>query len=61
MKNSHGGKRENAGPKKLPEGEGKKNVTIYIEQDYIDEWGGKKKLQADIKKFIYRELQKGKW
>ena len=61
MKNSHGGKRENAGPKKLPEGEGKKNVTIYIEQDYIDEWGGKKKLQDDIKKWIYRELQKGKW
>ena len=61
MKKSHGGNRAKAGAKKLPKGECKKNVAIYLEQDHIDEWGGKKKLQADIKKFIYRELQKGKW
>ena len=61
MKNKHGGKRDGAGPKTLPKGEHKKQVSVYIEQDHIDEWGGKKKLQADIKKFIYRELQKGKW
>ena len=61
MKKSHGGKRANAGPNKLPEGECKEQVQVGIEKDYIAEWGGKKKLQADIKKFVYREIQKGKW
>ena len=61
MKNQHGGKREGAGPKEIPKGEHKEIVAIYIERDFINEWGGKKKLQADIKKFIYRELQKGNW
>jgi hypothetical protein len=61
MGNNHGGIRDGAGPKLLPRGECKKIVTVYIEQDFIDEWGGRKKLQEDIKHFVYKELQKGKW
>ena len=61
MKNTHGGKREGAGPKTLPKGECKEQIVIGIEQDFIDEWGGKKKLQGDIKHWIYSVLQKGKW
>lgn len=52
-KNTHGGKRTGAGPKEIPEGEHKKNLTIYIEQDFINELGGKKKLQEEIKEWIY--------
>ena len=58
MKSKHGGKREGSGPKTLPEGECKKIVEVYIEQDFIEEWGGKKKLQYDIKKWIYTILSK---
>ncbi len=61
MKNQHGGKREGAGPKRLPKGECKKIVPVYIEQVFIEEWGGKKKLQDDIKQWIYSVLRKGKW
>jgi hypothetical protein len=61
MKNNHGGARDGAGPKLLPRGECKKQIQIGIEQDFIDEWGGKKKLQEDIKDWIYGELQKDKW
>lgn len=61
MKNRHGGKRKGAGPKTLPKGECKTQVQIGLEQDFIDEWGGKKKLQDDIKHWIYSILQKGKW
>ena len=55
-KNTHGGKRKNAGPNELPKGELKKELTVYIEQKYIDEFGGKKKLKEEIKKFVYRTL-----
>lgn len=54
----HGGKREGAGPKTLPEGEHKEQIVIGLEQDYIIEWGGKKKLQNDIKTWFYRQLKK---
>ena len=58
MKNTHGGKRENAGPKNLPSGEHKEQIVIGLEKDFINEWGGKKKLQDDIKKWFYRQLKK---
>lgn len=55
-KNTHGGKREGASPPKLPKGEHKKNVVVYIEQDFIDELGGKKKLQEDIREYVYHRI-----
>ena len=58
MKNQHGGKREGAGPKILPKDEHRKQVSVYIEQVFIDEWGGRKKLQDDIKHWIYSILKK---
>ena len=61
MKNTHaGGERTGAGPPNKPPGEHKKQIYISLERDFIKEWGGEKKLQEDIKKFIHRELQKGK-
>lgn len=56
VKNTHGGKRANAGPKTIPKGEHKKNLTVYVEQDFINELGGKKKLQEEIKEWIYGRL-----
>lgn len=61
MKMKHGGKRKGAGPKELPKGERKVQVQVGIEEDFIKEWGGLKKLQHDIKTWFYREIQKGKW
>lgn len=55
-KNDHGGKRKSAGRKNLTEGEQKKILAVYIEQDFIDELGGKKKLQEDIKEWIYGRI-----
>ena len=58
MKGTHGGKRPGASPPTLPKGERKEQIVIGIEKDFIDEWGGKKKLQNDIKKWIYTILSK---
>ena len=55
-KNDYGGKRKSAGRKTLPKGEQKKILTVYIEQDFIDELGGQKKLQKDIKEYIYQRI-----
>ncbi len=52
-KNTHGGKRNGASPPRLPEGEHKKIIEIYLEQDYIDELGGKKILKDKIRGFVY--------
>ena len=58
MKNKHGGFREGARRPTIPKGEHKEQVVIGIEKDFIAEWGGKKKLQDDIKKWIYTILSK---
>ena len=52
-KNTHGGKRKNAGPKTLPKGKPKKIVEVYIEEDYIDRLGGKRILKSKIRGFVY--------
>ncbi|MEE9451048.1 MAG: hypothetical protein V3V72_13445 [Ignavibacteriaceae bacterium] len=57
MKNTHGGKRENAGAPKKPKGQHKKLVWFYFEQDYIKKLGGLKKMQDDIKKWLYSKIK----
>lgn len=57
MKNKHGGTRKGSGAPKLPEDEHKKQVWIYLPENQIIEWGGLKKLQADIKKWFYSALK----
>ncbi len=57
MKNKHGGIRKGASPPTLPKGERKKQVIVGIEKDFIDEWGGLKKLQKDIKEWFYATLK----
>lgn len=57
MKNTHGGKRKGASPPTLPKGKHKKQVIVGIEQDFIIEWGGLKKLQKDIKEWFYYTLK----
>lgn len=52
-KENRGGKRKGASPPRLPKGEHRKIVEVYIEQDYIDELGGKKILKDKIKGFVY--------
>lgn len=58
MKNTHGGNRKGAGPKFLPKGEGKIQLQVGIEKDFVEEWGGKVKMQDDIKEWIYDIIYK---
>jgi len=58
--NGHGGTRKNAGRIEIPKGERKKILAIYIEQDFIEELGGKKKLQKNIKEWIYNSIKYAK-
>ena len=58
MKGKHGGFREGARRPTIPKGEHKEQIVIGLEKDFINEWGGKKKLQDDIKKWFYRQLKK---
>ncbi len=58
MKNKHGGLRKGAGPKFLPKGEAKIQVQVGIEEVFIEEYGGLKRLQKDIKQWFYREVDK---
>ncbi|MCK5614163.1 hypothetical protein KAR91_70515 [Candidatus Pacearchaeota archaeon] len=52
-KNTHGGKRKGASPPRLPKGEHRKIVEVYIEEDYIAELGGKIILKDKIRGFVY--------
>ena len=56
MKN-HGGKRDGAGPPIIPIGERKQQVSVYLEKDFIDEAGGVKKVQEDLKDHFYRNMK----
>ncbi len=53
-----GGERKNAtGAPKKPKGQHKKFVWFYFEQDFIKELGGLKKMQKDIKEWLYARLK----
>ena len=56
-KNTHGGFREGARRPTIPKEMRKKQIVIGIEQKLIKEWGGLKKLQKDIKEWIYFTLK----
>lgn len=58
MKNTHGGKRKNqTGAPKKPKGQHKKLVWFYFEADYIKQLGGLKKMQKEIKEWLYSRLK----
>lgn len=44
-KNTHGGKRSNAGRKPIEPKKKKTTLTIYPEQQHVDKWGSKSKAQ----------------
>lgn len=56
-KNTHGGNRANAGANNIPKGKHKKEITVYIEQDYQDLLGGKNKLRQDIRDYVYNRVE----
>ena len=58
MKNAHGGKRERAGNKEIPKEKHKIQVQVGIEKNVIEKWGGLRKLQNDIKRFINSKINR---
>ena len=57
MKTKHGGKRENAGRKAMPDNQVKKPITIYVSDDQVAKFGSRDDLR-DILMDIVTQVNK---